>query len=282
MPDFSGVTSMPSDTLAPFLDDSLSDIERAELAINPPPRVFAVVSWGCAGTTWLAKALNTHPDVFCVHAGNHFMHRFGKGPRLDGFQYLRTLGAQASAYKAAGDVHGVSRDQVGALRNRLGDLFGCGILIREPMPRLRSQIAHFKRFAYSGWGALEYIDTIAAAAGCNPRLLTVEQRYFFHAVNMLNAILSEVSIAPIYRMEDLSADADHLTACATQLTNGAIEFSTPWAETAITLGKINEHISKTKVAGFDDFERAIIKAVVKREAWDAYENLGYRTPDFIC
>jgi len=239
------------------------------------------VSWGCAGTKWLAKALNTHSEILCVHAGNHFMHRFGKGPRLDGFEYLRVLGAQASGYKAAGDVHGVSRGQVSDLRSRLGNLFGCGILIREPMPRLRSQLALFKRFSYRGWGALEYVDPIAAAAGCNPRLLNVEQRHFFHAASMLNTIVAETGVAPIYRMEDLSSDAERLSVCAKQLTNGAIEFSTSWAEAAIALGKINEHASKAQTPAFDDFERAIIKAVVKHEAWEAYESLGYRTPDFI-
>src|SRR5436305_15337620 len=31
------------------------------------PDLFAVISWGCSATTWVAPTLNSHPDVFCLH-----------------------------------------------------------------------------------------------------------------------------------------------------------------------------------------------------------------------
>ena len=75
-----------------------------------------MISWGCAATHWLARALNSHADIFCVHAGNFSRHQYGRAPYLDGPEYLQVIGQMGCSYAAAGDVHGVNIRTIMKLR----------------------------------------------------------------------------------------------------------------------------------------------------------------------
>ena len=97
-------------------------------------RLFSVISWGCAATHWLARALNSHSEIFCVHAGNFSLHQYGRAPYLDGPEYLRVIGELGTSYAAAGDVHGVDiRSNTGLCVTPFGDRFGCAVVVREPI-----------------------------------------------------------------------------------------------------------------------------------------------------
>jgi hypothetical protein len=52
-------------------------------------QLFAVVSWGCAATKWLAKVLNSHPEILCFHAGNGAVATFHSS--MNSLQYFRVL-----------------------------------------------------------------------------------------------------------------------------------------------------------------------------------------------
>jgi hypothetical protein len=238
-------------------------------------QVFAVVSWGCAATNWTARALNAHPDVFCMHAANRAWKKFGNAPLSDGVDYLGILLRQAHGYAAIGDIHGIDRDQIAEARLRFGTRFEAAVLIREPLARLRSQLILFERNQYKSWGDLLYVDSLIEPAGIDPRSLTVEKRHFIHAVNMLNSILFESHVGPVFRSEDLTTSPDHLIEFAAHLTRRKIVPSLAWAEAMIELPRVAVRVGKGSEREFSEFEKRVLAAVVRPEAWTEYEKHGY-------
>jgi hypothetical protein len=86
----------------------LPEHQRRLLVDYPAPHLFAVVSWGCAATGWTARTLNSHPDIFAVHAANTAWAMLGGGRTLTGVEYMRVLGMLGTNHAAAGDVHGIT------------------------------------------------------------------------------------------------------------------------------------------------------------------------------
>jgi hypothetical protein len=240
-------------------------------------RVFAVLSWGCAGTAWLAKAFNSHPEVFCTHAAPGLWRSALNSPTQDALCFTLAVGAFSDHYLAIGDVHGIERHEVVPVRKKLGALFRCATVVREPIARLQSQLMLFENFGYSRWGGLGYVDAVAEAAGIEPSSLSLERRHFLHGVNMLNAILDEVPLGPIYRMEDLTTSASAFTKLFLDLTAGEVQASDQWASDALKLRRVNEHSEKRQIS-FSTEDLRIIERVVKPEAWSEYQKLGYRIP----
>jgi len=70
-------------------------------------------------------------------------------------------------------------------------------VVRDPIPRLHSQIALFESFNYDkkSWGDLRYLDEICRDAGIISEDISYTERLFIHGVNMLNSILDEMSTA---------------------------------------------------------------------------------------
>jgi hypothetical protein len=118
----------------------------------PPTQAFAVVSWGCAATAWLAKILNSHPEIFCVHALRSYWTTLGQATGLDDLTYMQVIASQGHAHKAAGDVHGIDRANIPTLRQAFGPRFNAVVVVRHPLPRLCSLLAFFARYqALQAW-----------------------------------------------------------------------------------------------------------------------------------
>ena len=251
-----------------LIDSGLTDAQRNFLrARTAPHHLFAVVSWGCAATTWLARALNSHHDIFCAHCLGNALMNLGGAPSISGLAYLRILAGQGG-YKAVGDVHGVARHEIKPLRAALGDEFGCAILVREPLARLRSQFSLFRRCGYQGWGNLDYVDSISETAGLDPKSLSVEQRHALHGINMLNAIIDErATDARIFRIEDVTSSPRPFTDLVLEITGGKVDCDPAWAELVIGMTPTNRHISYAS-AEIDNWTITMLGRVVKKEAWD--------------
>ncbi len=248
----------------------------------PQPHVFAVVSWGCAATNWIAKVLNSHPEIFCVHAGNFFWQTFGNAPSVDGVEYLEIIALQGSASIATGDVHGVSRDSIADLQHHFGDNFRAAIVIREPIPRLLSQLALFDKFAKFRTWDIGHIDQVIRELELELPNESYETKLFVHGVTMLNAITEECEIAEVYRSEDLTSNATHLTGFASNLVGAKVELTHEWAEVCIRMRKVNSHRGQTsKTRSLQDWQLKVINKVVLPESWRLYEEYGYQTPEFV-
>ena len=267
------------DNLLCLADETMTPEQRFALGALPLVNLFAVVSWGCAATSWLARALNSHPDIYCEHAANVAWNRFAQAQVPDGIGYLRVIAAQASAYKAAGDVHGISRNDIPRLRSLLGDAFEAAVLVRDPLLRLQSQAALFKRWNYRMWGDLAYVDAVMMHNGIDPATLSIEQRHFVHGVLCLNAITDEQTVGRVFRSEELTTDPEALADFVALLTRKCVVPSVDWAKRAIAVGPVNTH--RTGISAFGQWEKDVIRRCVTREAWTAYEMLGYAIPDFL-
>lgn len=257
-----------------FFDD-LSDFQGEVLRRSLCRQLFAVVSWGCAATAWLAKVLDSHPDIFCVHAANFSWQVFGNLERLDGSQYIRIIGNQGCNYNAAGDVHGVSRHHIPELRRSLADRFNAAVVVRDPIPRLHSQLALFVELEqYRAWD-VAYVDSVISRTGIILRADDYRCRFFVHAANMLNAILEERDVGRVYRSEDLTQRAETLGEFVEEITRGAVSPSADWLRSAIETPRVNRHADSQQARQFTDWQVDVIRRVVDPRSWEIYEALGY-------
>jgi len=263
------------------LFDDLDDLGRATAQDAPMPFLFCVVSWGAAATQWLANTLNSHPDIFCVHCANQFWQRLAGARYVDGWQYLRILGSESPASRACGDVHGVSREMIPDLRAKLGNSFNCAIVVREPLARLHSQIALFEKWPVKSAWSVDYVQQFIDQGVRLPED-TMLNRLFLHGVNMLNAIIQEELIAPLWRCEDITADAAMLARFVDELTRGHVQVEPAWAQRAVQAPPSNRHSdSNASQRHFEAWQIEAIRKIVQPKAWSLYETLGYARPNFV-
>jgi len=234
-----------------------------------------VVSWGCAATAWLAKALNSHPDIFCVHAANYSWRVYGKYEHLDGPEYIHVIANQGWNYAAVGDVHGVSRDHIPELRRRLDDRFNAAVIVREPIVRLHSQLALFAQNEKDRSWDVGYVDDLISRTGIVLPADNYRCRLFVHAANMLNAILEERGVGRIYRSEDLTVCPETLGEFVEEITRGSVSPSPAWLRSAIETPRANQHAGPHQDRQFADWQVDVIRSVVDPRSWDIYEALGY-------
>ncbi len=244
-------------------------------------QLFAVVSWGCTATTWLARALNSHPDIFCVHHVNLIWSKIGHAPYLDGLDYLRIICGEGYGHLAVGDVHGICRDKIPAIKAALGDRFACAVLVREPIRRLRSQMGLFEQAHQFGSWDVDYLneDVIPKLNLPDHSYLT---RLFVHGANCLNGIIYEQKLGPVFTSEALTSQPEALCNFVRYITHEKVESDIDWAIACIKKGKLNVHINDTQAEQpFLPWQIEVLREVVRPEAWKLYENLGYPKPDFI-
>jgi hypothetical protein len=256
--------------------EGLSEYQRAFLSSYGLAQLFAVISWGSAATAWLSRVLNSHPDIFCVHASNTFWHVLGGYEKLDGVSYLRIVGSQGHAHIAAGDVHGVSRYQVPDLRRCFGNLFNAVVVVREPLARLRSQLALFEEYKSQNdaWD-LTYVDNLVERHSLALPADDFTHRAFIHGANMLNAILEEREVGRIYRAEDLTANAWILGDFIVEITRAKITPTSEWLKAATQTQPVNAHAGHLEVTQFTDWQLDTIRKVVYPSSWQMYAELGY-------
>jgi hypothetical protein len=241
--------------------------------------LFAVVSWGAAATTWLAKSLNTHPEIMCLHAANIPLLKFEPGFRLEGIQYAAFILRAADGYKVGGDVHGFPRWDIPVLKESFGEGFSSAVLVRDPIARLRSQLAFFKRPANRGEAHFvepirAYIGDVAAAAGVEVELADIDAILFLHAANMLNAVTDEQDIGPLYRTEDVTTQPQVFAELVEHLGGGRIEADGRWVDETLALHPVNTN--PPAPLELSDWQRDALSKVVSPKAWELYEELGYR------
>jgi hypothetical protein len=256
--------------------ESLTPFQKAQLEWARHNQLFAVVSWGCAATTWLAKVLNSHPEIMCLHAGNNTVGNFHSS--MDSLRYFRVLSVLGFEYKAAGDVHGLPRSEVPKLKEAFGARFNFVIVVREPLARLRSIMAlHEKLRGMNVWN-LSYLDPLIEAK--NIAAHSEKAKMFVHAANMLNAITEEISLGTIYKAEDLTTNPNTLDTLIAEISGGRVETDPGWIETCFKLRQVNPH-AKSEGLALNDWEIEVVRAVTRPESWRLYEELGYDRPSFV-
>jgi len=249
---------------------------------NLSQQLFAVISWGAAATSWLSKALNSHPEIFCLHSLNIYLN-FDKDrrsfPRNDGLEYLYLIARSAFAYKVIGDVHGISRYDIPEIRKLLDKRFNAVVVVREPLPRLKSTLSHLRLNMKYPLYNVDYVNDIIK----NKKLILPHNDYgdrlFVHGVNMLNAIVEENNVGKIYRSEDLTTNKSILFEFIEEITGGKIKTDSELLSNMLKIDKVNKHVKEE--IQFDDWQIDVIKSVVSDKAWELYSKCGYDKPSFL-
>jgi hypothetical protein len=253
---------------------------RAQIALYPAPHLFGVVTWGCSASRWLTRALNAHPEVFCVHELNAEIAALGGTERMDGSEYLELLGVQGSGYAAAGDVHGITRAGALSAQDALGDRTRFAVLVREPEARVLSQRALFRVCREFPVWDISYVDSLVGERGIALPDFSYQSRLMVHAANMLNAITEEAAVRPIYRMEDLTSSPPEFGEFLGYLTQESVDPTPEWCQAATQMPPLNGHRS-ARADTLAEWERDIVRRVVSDEAWAFYADLGYDIPDWV-
>lgn len=239
-----------------------------------PPRVFSVVSWGAAATDWLACVLNDCPSIFCVHAANSYWETFADGKALSGLRYLQIIGMLGHSAALAGDVHGISRYDIPAIREFFGDQFNAVVLVRDPLARLRSVLALNERYEPTLNTNTSYLDAQL------PRALALlptgrsEERMFVHSANLLNAVIDEQAVGPIFRMEDVVSRPESLFHLVEVLSAGAVRAPERWGASSMSRGATNCH-KRADSRAFCDWQMQVLRSTIRPEATHIYQELGY-------
>jgi len=255
--------------------------KAALLDVYPPARVFAIISWGAAATSWLAWALNAHPDIYCVHAANHFWNVLGNAPRLDGVEYIQLLSRQGSAHRVAGDVHGVSRHLVPAIRKAFGDAFRSAVVIRDPLPRLRSQYALMNRYKEYHCYDVSYVDGLIDRLNLPVAKDDFDRKLSVHGINMLNAIVEEVAVGPVFKSEELTSDSQALERLIHAIAGQDTVVDAQWCQRIVASPPRNSHRRHETDILSEPWFRDLISRVVRPEAWELYHKYGYEPPAFL-
>ncbi len=253
--------------------------------MEAPPRLFAICSWGNAGTYWLTKLLNAHPEIFCVHNVKGQWARHTGADRIDDLDYLRIVGTQGAVYRLAGDVHGVARESIPGLRAEFGDRFRCASLVRHPVPRVRS---HMTLAATEGFNSddVDYRRLEGSLDEPLKRLLKGKERLFFaHVMELVNSVSEENALGPVCTLEGLVSEPGQVQELVRHLSNGELSFPASLFDRDWR-NPVNRHagdhapgepgnIPEDIFVSLPGWQQEAFRALLGPHARTLYEDLGY-------
>lgn len=239
--------------------------------------LFAIISWGAAPSARLAQAINSHPDIFCVKAWNETLRNFEPSVRLEPVDYAAFLLRAGFGWQAVGDVDGLSKDGVLAIRNTFGPGFSAVSVVGHPRTTLKTYLTDFETFRqHTDLAGLDHqlrqrIDNgDVVLPDTRPETLL-----FARAVNMLNVINWAPRAGPIFRIEDLSRRPNTLAGLVAYLSGGRVVPDERW----LRVVSREQHLTGPRsVDKFVGWQVEVIGSVLLPWTWSLYERLGYELP----
>jgi hypothetical protein len=262
-------------------DGAVAEVVLPDYTGEIPVRLFAIITWGCAATSWIARALNSHPEIFCLHGGIQLWAQASRTPPVHSLDYLDFLRREGHYYLAAGDIHGVSISHVAVLKKVYGSNVVCPVVVREPMARLRSQMAMYRNQAHlATWDLAGLDEKIAELDLPDDQYIT---KLFVHGASMLNSIIQEWGLDGIFRSEDLTSEREKFASFVRFVSHGRVEISDGWLEHVERARPVNAHRARAgmSVVEFEPWQVRVIRKIVQPAAWERYSELGYPVPSFV-
>ena len=234
-------------------------------------RVFSIISWGSAATRWLGVVLNSHPRVLCLHESNQAFAR--RGAKLDDLSYMEVIEKLGAGHLLAGDIHGLDRKSIPALRERFGDRFRSAVVVRDPLQRAISS-QRFWTERQRTYDTQYLFD--ARYAPIHKYLKTRSDEFFAHALRYANAIVEESTVGPIFRCEDLTTAPAAVWKLIAILSNGVILPDPVLEKYIFRDDKIGIHGSATKQPYvITPAHCEMYEVLVEEPARALYHELGY-------
>jgi hypothetical protein len=201
---------------------------------------------------------------------------------LADYKYLQCLRHLGTGYLLAGDVHGIPITTVPVLRDWFGDRIHTAAVVRHPEKRLLSQLRLFEEFDFSeqAWGKLDYIAGLTGFDKISHLVTGRERHCFVHAANMLNNVIEEHRHCRVFRSEDLTTDPQAFGTFISHISGATVTATDEFVSIVMSRRRINAHrgtgINGDRIAA--EWQRAILRAIVKPEAWTLYQQFGYELP----
>jgi hypothetical protein len=253
---------------------------------TPPRRLFAVVSNGCAATHWLAKILNAHPEVLCVHNIKNPWSKQTKTDMIDHVVYMEILRRAGRGYRLAGDCHGIAARSIPAIRETFGDQFRSAVVTRHPIPRIVSYLSLSQKVGRDSY-LKNPITHMRVKMSFEPqlrRLLNTRERRLFayQAMPFVNFIKNQVEAGPVFTMEALTKNFEEVNKLVNFLSNGELEFTlemlAPIFDTPVVAHrkkKAGPRDPEEIFASWPEWQRELFRTLLLPEAKQLYQDLGY-------
>jgi hypothetical protein len=256
--------------------------------------LFIGYCWGSAGSAWLARLLNSHEDVLCLHIPDF--------PKLNYRNYddlvtildsiVFTTNDWVRAYSLIGFTHGIQGDWHERLQERYGEHLRGFILTRHPIKRIQSSFAlnkiNVQRESDEFWqepfrGIYEHLTRVSgkrfpddfAALG------------FYWSCHLVGSILAESELKlPIYKMENLTSQVESVNELLSYVSDGVMRhleenvFERMQNKVVAKHAKGNLSVAET-YASWNDIYKEAYHYLVRPEILKAYSELGYTFPHQI-
>ncbi len=247
---------------------------------NTPPRLFAVVSWGNAGTHWLSKVLNAHPEVLCLHNARNPWTRLAGMPRVDDVTYMKIVANVGDGYRVAGDCHGIWATSIPEMKAKWKDRFHAAVVVRHPIPRIASLWSLATKLGFHHYD-LDYRFLRSVTPPKLKWVKTEEHLFFVHAARMVNNVITERKVSPIHRMEALTTDRSEVRGLLRHLSGEELDFDPAVLEPVFSQKVISHSGSGSPkepelvFKSLPAWQKEIFTAVFDPKARAIYESLGY-------
>src|SRR5262249_43091030 len=152
------------------------------------------------------------------------------------------------------------REDVPNLYHEFGSKFNAVVLVRDPLPRMRSQLALYEHHQGKGWN-LDYISALIDDLKLPVSHTDQDRKFFVHAANMLNAIVDESKIGTIYKSEEVTTNPEVLGRLINELTGGHVTVDAQWLENAVRRDRINRHAGEKSKVSLTDWQVEVMRQV---------------------
>jgi hypothetical protein len=196
----------------------VAEIERevGEIDVFGEHRRFVVCRMGATGSSWLAKLLNSHPDVWCSHEGVLTrVYPRTAADRDDILAFVRVL-AQVTlhgAYLAAGDVGSAWLTHAAGLAGK----FSTAMLLRHPARVLNSRLILSRTARFEFETPTFTRDCLRELWDIDVSLLPAVDCAFLHDAFIYASQVQALGRVDIIRIEELG-DSDYCQEVLEKLT----------------------------------------------------------------
>jgi len=252
------------------------------MAHDRPPRLFSIISWGCAATYWLTKVLTAHPEVLCLHnLRNQLSVVTGNAP-LDEISYMKLIDYQGAPFRLSGDCHGIPLASVRKVTEHFGERFRAVVVTRHPVSRFLSATVMLKKQSVENYGDVFQTFLKQLDKKIMKSFKKNDELYLVRIMQMINRVTHEKEVGNIYPMEKLTKDMSELQNILSYLSDGELSFTEEMLESTFD-GPVNVH-RKTKKKkdpefifnnDFSSLQKELFSSLISPQARVVYEDLGY-------
>jgi hypothetical protein len=272
--------------------------------------IFYISSWGGTATHWLAKSLDSHPELICYHGRRTWPQypachaqseeELPQSQVRDPMDFANDMKAQAEQGQVVGSIHGYHGLAMATPVRALGGRFAAST--RHPVLRTASLHRHhyakllddnnpgqiaslnfFKNYAQSQAGIIQNIVTQTGIDFGLSELI-----YLWVSTGTVGFDLECNKLNPkyIFKMEEYTKDKDYYKEMFCFLTQNKVSCDDAYLDAVFTRGKTNVHRTKDSSAenefsSWPESHRALFTTLFTDHR-ETYASMGYDIEFAFC